>query len=409
LRSLQVALGEILVGHLSEDGRGRVSFRFSEEYRRRGWRPVLSQSFEDDLEKVYHGKRPELPAFFANLVPEGPLRELIEASLEIAPGDDLALLAAVGQDLPGAVEIQTGEGDAEEFETNGDEPSVEGPSESEVDEPGFRFSLAGVQLKFSVLREGERLVLPVHGQQGEWIAKLDSARFPELVANEYATLEWARGAGFDVPECYVQPASALSTSLRAYATPGTNVLVIRRYDRDGTARLHQEDFAQVTNLQPRRKYDQISYEQCAALVRQIVGEEAYLEFVRRLAFMVASGNEDAHLKNWSLLYPDGIRAQLSPLYDQVCTIAWELKRSLALRFSGRKQLLEVDEKAFLRLAEKVGADGERTLATVRETLQQIAEAWRASNIQGLLPAAHGEALLEYWKGSRLLRPYGLKR
>jgi serine/threonine-protein kinase HipA len=95
--------------------------------------------------------------------------------------------------------------------------------------------------------------------------------------------------------------------------------------------------------------------------------------------MVASGNTDAHLKNWSLLYPDGIRAQLSPLYDQVCTIAWkDLPRTLALRFSGRKQLLEVDERAFLRLAEKVGADGERTLAVVRETLQRIAEAWQAS-------------------------------
>jgi serine/threonine-protein kinase HipA len=142
------------------------------------------------------------------------------------------------------------------------------------------------------------------------------------------------------------------------------------------------------------------------LVWQIVGEEAYLEFVRRLAFMVASGNTDAHLKNWSLIYPDGMRAELSPVYDQVCTIAWEeLPRTLALRFSGRKYLLEVDESTFARLAEKARADSGRTLAVARAALERIAEAWRASDISELLPRAHAVTLKEYWDTSRLLKPY----
>lgn len=120
----------------------------------------------------------------------------------------------------------------------------------------------------------------------------------------------------------------------------TSVLVIRRYDREGTRRIHQEDFAQVVSLPPRLKYEHISYEQCAALALQIAGKDAYREFIRRLAFVIASGNTDAHLKNWSLVYPDGVNARLSPLYDQVCTIAWEeLPRTLALRLSGRRHLL----------------------------------------------------------------------
>jgi HipA-like protein len=113
-RSLDVFLGNVRVGRLSEDGEGRASFRISEEYRRLPRRPVLSQSFEDDLSKVYRGRREELPAFFANLVPEGPLRELIETSLQIAPGDPMALLEAVGEDLPGAVELRPSAGEPED-------------------------------------------------------------------------------------------------------------------------------------------------------------------------------------------------------------------------------------------------------------------------------------------------------
>ena len=105
-RSFGVRLNDVFVGNLTESDDGRVTFRFAEEYRRRLQRPVLSQSFEDDLLRIYRGKDRELPPFFANLVPEGHLRELIEQSVGLDRGDDLGLLAAVGFDLPGAVDIQ---------------------------------------------------------------------------------------------------------------------------------------------------------------------------------------------------------------------------------------------------------------------------------------------------------------
>jgi serine/threonine-protein kinase HipA len=405
LRSFRVSLGEAVVGSLSEDDRGRASFRFLDEYRQLSHRPVLSQSFEDDLERIYRGKRNELPPFFANLVQEGPLRDLVETSLGIAPGDDMALLEAVGRDLPGAVEIVAAE-EAEDLLENGSEDPNDGLPEGEGEEGLLRFSLAGVQLKFSVLREAEKLTLPLHNQRGEWIVKLDSARFPRLVENEFAVLEWARGAGFEVPELYVQPSTALAPPLQSYTIPETNVLVIRRYDRDGARRIHQEDFAQVTSLPPRLKYDQVSYEQCALLAWQIVGEEAYFEFVRRLTFMVASGNTDAHLKNWSLVYPDGVNAFLSPLYDQVCTIAWsDVPRALALRFCGKKHLLEIDDDVFARLAGKAHMNEGRTLSVMRDALQRIAAAWRDSGIDQLMPPDHAAILREYWESSRFLKPY----
>ncbi len=404
MRSLDVFLGDVLVGRLSESGDGRSSFRMAEDYRRLPRRPVLSQSFEDDPAKVYRGKKAELPAFFANLVPEGPLQELIERSLQIPHGDQMALLEAVGGDLPGAVELRPGVGEPEEVAGNGhgeDEALPDAAAESGL----LRFSLAGVQLKFSVLREGEKLVLPLKGRRGEWIAKLDSPRFPHLVENELAVLEWARGAGFDVPECSLEDVSALTPALRGHAGPPEGrVLVIRRYDREGSRRIHQEDFAQVAGLSPRLKYDQLTYEKLARLVQGIAGPAAYVEFVRRLAFVVASGNADAHLKNWSLVYPDGIEARLSPLYDQVCTIAWpEMAPELSLKLAGLKSLKQVDERSFRRLAESAGNDPGQTLAVLHECLERIARAWRESVAQDIMPPAHAALLREYWAGVPLLR------
>ena len=401
-RSLDVLLGGVLVGRLAEDGQGRVSFRVVDEYRQLPNRPVLSQSFEDDLLKVYRGRHGELPAFFANLAPEGPLRDLIEGSLQISAGDELGLLQAVGGDLPGAVELRPGQDEPAEDEDS-EEAEVSSPDLQE-DHGQLRFSLAGVQLKFSVLREGEALTLPVRGQQGEWIVKLDSSRFPQVVENEYATLEWARAAGFPVPECHVESVAALSPALRGYAGAGGRVLVIRRYDRLEGWRIHQEDFAQVTGLPPRLKYDHITYEQLARIVVETVGPGAYDDFVQRLAFVVATGNTDAHLKNWSLVYPDGIKADLSPLYDQVCTIAWpELKPELALKLAGMKHLLQIEEKSFSKLAAKAGTDGERTVALLRRSLERIAEAWSESRGRETMPAPHVAALREYWERAPLLK------
>lgn len=404
MRHFRVSLSGFPAGHLSEGDDGRISFRFLDEYRHIPQRPVLSQSFEDDLFKVYRGKRNELPVFFANLVPEGPLRELIEASLRISHDDDMALLEAVGQDLPGAVEIHVEPGEIEGLiESDTDEPAVPDP---ESEEGLLRFSLAGVQLKFSVLRENAKLTIPAHGRLGEWIVKLDSSRFSQEVENEFATLEWARATGFDVPECHLQPCRTLPPSLRGFANPDSQVLVIRRYDRDGPRRIHQEDFAQVVGLPPRLKYDLITYEQCAVLVRQIAGEDAYLELIKRLAFVIGCGNEDAHLKNWSFVYPDGVNAKLSPLYDQVCTIAWpELGGKLALKLAGLKPLLAVDEAAFVRLAKKAGTDVDSTVFALRDTLMRMATAWQVSEGRHVMPPEHFETLRSYWMKSSLLKPY----
>jgi serine/threonine-protein kinase HipA len=139
----------------------------------------------------------------------------------------------------------------------------------------------------------------------------------------------------------------------------------------------------------------------------VIGEEAVDEIVRRLAFTVATGNGDAHLKNWSLIYPDRIRACWSPLYDQVATIAWETpERALSLKLGGVKEFGRIDGSVWERFAEKAQMDRRRVLNLVAETLDKLRVAWSEIASSLPLPEPHAEAVREHWKRVPFLRAAG---
>jgi len=170
--SLAVRLGGVLVGHLTRYPGDRTHFVAADSYVDLGpQRPILSLSMTrpDDeastrallLDSRHKSAAVKAPPFFANLLPEGALRRTIAQRLKTHPDRDFEFLLALGQDLPGAVVIST----AEAAQTE-QVPSVQGGdagSASAVgarpNEPALKFSLAGVQMKFSMLRQGERLVL----------------------------------------------------------------------------------------------------------------------------------------------------------------------------------------------------------------------------------------------------------
>ncbi|NJL28949.1 MAG: type II toxin-antitoxin system HipA family toxin [Thermoanaerobaculia bacterium] len=402
-RRLEVRLHELPVGQLAEMPDGTVEFRFSQAYREIVPRPVLGQKLEDDLAKSYRSRKGEkLPDFFANLVPEGHLRDVLEQAADLEREDDLAFLAFVGGDLPGAVTVHLVADEAPgRFVAEPSSTREEGQTEE-----GLRFSLAGVQLKFSMLREGDKLTLPASSRGGEWVVKFDSAVYSRLPENEFSMLEWARGAGFDVPECHLQDLDAVEDPPRRYAPPG-KVLVIRRYDRSPGGRIHQEDFAQAVGLPPREKYGQVQYEVMARLARRFIDENAVDELIRRLVFVIASGNNDAHLKNWSLVYPDRIHARWAPLYDQVATVAWpEPDRALALKLAGVKEFHRIDRQAFERFAQKAHLEPRRVFDVVGETLERLRSVWPDLKPGLPLPPAHVQALREHWRAVPILRESG---
>lgn len=370
---LTVSLGDVAVGTIRAQGNGYNEFSFTTEYLTAANRPVLGQYFEDHPGEV-HRSRLRLPPFFSNLLPEGGLRDLIVRQANLHPDREADLLALLGQDLPGAVVVSPIPG------SSSDDGEAPPPTTADIETPSddaLRFSLAGAQLKFSVLYRGEGRgpSVPVGGRGGDWIAKLPSEIYEGVPENEYAMIQWAGKIGIQVPEVRIVPAADVE-GLPVKLPPERQVFLSRRFDRPSTGgRIHQEDFAQVANVRRDQRYGSMSHTTIARVVRAVAGEEDFDEVVRRITFNVLIGNGDAHLKNWSLVYPDGIRARLSPAYDLVATVTYIPGDKLALKLSRENRFERIQLAHFQRLAEKAGVPPERVVAVVRETVRRAMAAW----------------------------------
>lgn len=384
---LDVLLNDVRVAQLERQDDGRIEFAFAGEYLAHRHRPVLSLYYLDKLPRPLPA-RDRLPAFFANLLPEpeGQLFRLITRAAGIREHQELRLLLHLGEDLPGAVIVRLVEDSADR-----DKPRELGSSSTDGPRK-LRFSLAGVQLKFSMLRSDKGLTLPASGRGGDWIVKLPDLKYPGVPENEYATMTWAQESGIDVPEFDVVTAADLEGITDPRLFPDNELcFAIRRFDRPPGGRIHIEDFAQVNGLYPRDKYDEdrpasarLNYETLANQILTFCGEPDLRQFIRRLVFVVLSGNADAHLKNWSLIYPDGRRPHLSPAYDLVSTIVYtETSNELALPFAGSRAFETVSVAGFRRLATKLRRNPDEMARWVAEDVARIMDAW--SNHASTLP------------------------
>ncbi len=395
-RTLLVSLEDVVVGHLWGDGSHSL-FSFHQSYLDSPNRPVLGQYFEDRLQKTARRVRRMHP-WFENALPEraGALRNRLSRMLELDASDSMALLSAVGGDLPGAVRVRPDDGGS--------------PLTDVIDEArphgrvAERFSLGGMQLKFSMSGEPERLSVGVSDEAGlAWILKLGTLDYPELAENEHAIMSWCRTAGLDVPETRVIAREQLP-NLGAIPNTPTGYLV-RRYDRAPGRRIHQEDFCQVLNLPPDRKYNATSAAGLFGLARQILGASGAEEALRRLVVVVATGNCDAHLKNWSLVYADGMTPLWSPLYDQVSTVAYpQVPRTLALRIGTASHLHEVTLEHLRWVGTKGGLTADRCDDIIDRTLREMAEAF---TLQTGIPPALAAVLQDLWRTVPLLQAYQL--
>ncbi|HYH22033.1 MAG TPA: type II toxin-antitoxin system HipA family toxin [Azospirillum sp.] len=373
-RVLSVLLGDLPVGRLTLSATDGSDFRLLESYKQAYPRPVLGQAFLDDPDHVW-STRARVPPWFSNLLPEGPLRELIAKQAGVPATREFFLLRHVGEDLPGGVRIVP---DGAEVALPDDE---EEPAEHAAGgaDGSWHFSLAGVQPKFSARRSERGWTIPVTGRGGNWILKLPDARFRHVPQTEYATMRWAEASGIAIPEIEFVPIAditGLPSSNGDFVEP--LALAIRRFDRPTPdTRVHMEDFAQILSLYPEEKYSRYNYGTLAKLIKALGSEDDLAEYVRRLVFMVASGNGDMHHKNWSLIYPDGLKAALSPAYDLVSTVQYQPNDTLALNLGGSKRWEDVTEETFRGMARKVGVEDNLMAAWVEQARTAILDAWQS--------------------------------
>ena len=366
---LDVALYGRRIGSLTLLPGDQTLFVFDQDYIDDPERPVLSLSFKDSLGGLITDLRPtrtRAPPFFSNLLPEGALRDYLARRTGVNPKREFFLLRMLGRDLPGAVTITPAGGETWPLETDRQVDVDRQASRDAV----LRFSLAGVQLKFSALMEATGgLTIPADGAGGSWIVKLPSMKFESVPENEYAMMQLARAIGIDVPEVRLVAMNRIAGLPDGIARMQGHALAVQRFDRSAEGGLvHIEDFAQVFGVYPETKYQRASYRSIAEVLWIETGAEGVAEFVRRLVFNALIGNTDMHLKNWSLIYPDGRRAALSPGYDFVSTIAYLPDTHMALTLGRSKAMtrLSLDQLAYF--AAKAGVPGKLVLDTAKETV-----------------------------------------
>lgn len=401
--SLDVKISGHRVGALSRDREGSIRFTPDARWVERRQRPRLGWAFLVNPSPRVAGTG--LPAWFDNLLPDAgsPLRRWICGQLGLRETDSPGLLRALGRDLPGAVEV-TGEAAPPE-----DGSSPEAPGQ-------LRFSLAGLQLKLSMVRDGHRFTLPARDASGRWIVKIPSEDLVELPEVEQATMTWARAMGLPVPSHHLLDVEALKGLDPGLLGTPRRAFAVERFDRraDG-GRVHQEDLAQALEVRPEHRYEdtgprRVSYDGLSRLVRDACGEDAQGEFLDRLAFIIASGNGDAHLKNWSLQWGVDGYPRLSPCYDQVCTVAWPARfgwehpngPALALAFGRCRAFAKLDRRVLTRFTER--AEAPHAADRIFSALERARSTW--PRVVEQAPARMRQALALHWRRVPLLRHVG---
>jgi len=414
--TLRVSLGPTEVGFLELDSTGIELIRFTttEAYRALRSRPVLSQALEDDLSQTWTS-RVRAPAFFSNLLPEGVLRELLAQRAGVNPAREFFVLAELGEDLPGNVVVRP----VGALDRSGDLDD-ELPATAVSPDEALRFSVAGLQLKFSVNARGAGWVLPVRGAGGRWLAKLPSQRFPLVPRNEYWMMRFARAVGLAVPDVQLAPVESvegLSPVLAPVAVSREPMaLLVRRFDRTEAAeRIHTEDFLQVLNKHPgdKVKYNAASAEWVGRLVLALAPDRID-EVVNRFVFNVIIGNGDAHLKNWMLRYEDGIRASLSPAFDLVSTIQYADtdQHEYALKLGKSKRYVDFSVERLAAFAAKLSVPSLSRAPAADELVKKalaFAEgalaAWPGFAKEHDVDSRFAATLRQHWQRVPLLRPF----
>lgn len=258
---LEVRLGATRVGTLRSTGHHeRVEFTFAREYVDLPVRPVLGQWFLDHLDETITPTL-RLPRWFSHLLPEGRLRRLIAGRAGLHEDREVHLIALLGGDLPGNVVV------AGPVPAGGD--TLPGRPVSGGPVPGLKFSLAGVQLKFSAIHSAEGLTIPASGAGGDWIVKIPGEGQTALAENEWSIMTWAARTGLEVPDVDLIPLARIGGLPAEVSAGPVQIFAIRRFDRaPGNRRIHIEDFAQVLNIDrgEKAKYRDANYERIALLV-----------------------------------------------------------------------------------------------------------------------------------------------
>jgi serine/threonine-protein kinase HipA len=421
-RELAVWANGLRVGTWRLPSRSAMEFQYHSDWLNAVESRPLSLSLPLAGDATAHAHRgAAVEAYFDNLLPESEaIRRRLQQRYHTASRNAFDLLAAIGRDCVGAVQILPADEDPPDIRRIEARPLSEKAIAAELagitspalaqagDEDDFRISIAGAQEKTALLRHQGRWCRPVGSTPTTHIFKLPLG----LVGNRQADLRTS-----------VENEWLCSRILHAYGVPvaaceigefsGQKVLIVERFDRQLHSsgrfwlRLMQEDFAQATGTPWHRKYQSDGgpgVEDIARILRGAIDALTDLTTLFRaqaLFYLLAA--TDGHAKNFSIRILPGGRFQLTPLYDVLST--WPVigkkanempleKVKLAMALPGQRPhylLKSLQRRHFEALGRKLGlgADAGKLLEQMIEGVDPVITA-----VEKQLPRGFPSSLAE---------------
>ena len=376
-----------LVGFLRRNATNQIGFQYCDDWLSGSHGFAISISLPLNADP-YQPEDALAHRFFANLLPEGRVRERIVRDLKI-PDSDFDLLRAIGGECAGALSIlpDDREPDAGEAYQELTEESFRdlvlrkgqiyaAPRSGMTASQFPRLSLAGAQEKCPVLLRGSQFHLPQGESPSSHILKFAMTDYRHVPAYETVLTDLARRVGLHTASVEFHYLH-VNDHVHEY-------LIIKRYDRESTTggevrRLHQEDFCQALGVGRERKYETdggISFSECFRLLREVSTEPALdaEQLLRWQIFNYLAGNSDGHGKNLSLLYHKDGAIRLAPFYDLVCTRAIErIDPKLALAIGGEHIPGNIQAVHWQKLAAALDIKFGYLQTLVSETTEQVRE------------------------------------
>jgi serine/threonine-protein kinase HipA len=232
---------------------------------------------------------------------------------------------------------------------------------------GKKLSIQGVQPKLSAAISIVDQEFKIVDQFGNYIIKPQNDLFPQLPENEDVTMRMAKVFGLEVPFHGM-----------LYGKDGSLSYFIKRFDRYGKGRkLATEDFAQLTGNTRDTKY-RFTMEKLIPVLDEYCSFPAIekADFFKRILFCYLTGNEDMHLKNFSLITNNG-KTTLAPIYDFLnTTIAIKNPEDeIALTLKGKKSNLKAADFVDYYGKERLQLN-EKTIASVIEQMKKTTPEWK---------------------------------
>ncbi|MCF2504847.1 HipA domain-containing protein [Dyadobacter sp. CY107] len=194
-----------------------------------------------------------------------------------------------------------------------------------------RIAVTGVQPKLSVDLETQKNHgrLTIVGLWGRYILKPQHSEFQFMPETEDLTMHLA-----DLFRIRTCEHALIRTS------EGNLAYLAKRFDRNNQQKIHVEDFCQLSGFLTEQKYKG-SYEKIGKLIHLYCTNKGFdaLNYFEIVLFCFLTGNNDMHLKNFSIIHHDNNEISLSPAYDllNVNLVFPSDPEELGLTLNGRKR------------------------------------------------------------------------